>query len=487
MWLGIDFGTTNTSAAVYDGGKLEYIPLDPQNSSEYYLRSMIYVDSRHRVRLGVDAVQTFLREDTGRPVVLEEKVVGTIENTVASQGYETGEQGGPITIIYDVHMTEDVAIRGRLLQSIKTGLRSAAYTGTKIFGRHYTVEELIALILRHVRLRAEEHLRRPAPHALIGRPVTFSHDPAEDRLAEEKLRRAAHLAGFTAVDFMPEPLAAAAFYVNGAPQARTLLVFDFGGGTLDLTVLKVSAAGEQQVLATVGVLVGGDDLDSAIMRGKVAPYFGTQSAIDVNFDGRLVPFPEHLAELLEQWQTIPALTRPQNLQVIQRGIKYGNNRAAFQALETLTTQNYGFALFQTIEEAKRELSAQPATAISLLLAAPAATAAPAAPALTAPAPAASAPAASAPAAMPLTVELEREEFNRLIAYELSEVRRGIREAIAAAGIIPQLVEVVVATGGSSSIPAFQALLRHELPGAQLVVSDLFGSVTGGLAIQATGR
>src|SRR5690554_6904654 len=127
MWLGIDFGTTNTSAAVYDGNQLDYIPLDPQNSSEYNLRSMIYVDAHHRVRLGVDAVQTFLREDTGRPVALEEKVVGTIENTVASQGFELGEQGGPITIIYDVLIDEDVAMRGRLLQSIKTGLRSAAY------------------------------------------------------------------------------------------------------------------------------------------------------------------------------------------------------------------------------------------------------------------------------------------------------------------------------------------------------------------------
>ncbi|MBK8050837.1 MAG: hypothetical protein IPK16_29270 [Anaerolineales bacterium] len=112
------------------------------------MRSTIYVDSRHRVRLGVDAVKTFLREDTGRPVVFEEKVVGTIENTVASQGFELGEQGGPITIIYDVVIDEDVAMRGRLLQSIKTGLRSGAYQGTKIFGRYYTTEEAIALILR---------------------------------------------------------------------------------------------------------------------------------------------------------------------------------------------------------------------------------------------------------------------------------------------------------------------------------------------------
>ena len=459
MRLGIDFGTTNTSAAVFDGEKLVYIPLDPQNGSEYNLRSMIYVDDHHRVRLGVDAVQTFLHEDTGRPVVLEEKVVGTIENTVASQGFETGEQGGPITIIYDVHVNEDVGIRGRLLQSIKTGLRSSAYRGTKIFGRFYTVEELIACILRHVRQRSEEYLGQPVQEALIGRPVIFSDDPAEDRLAEEKIRRAAHLAGFTAVDFLPEPLAAAAFYVNRTPRAQTLLVFDFGGGTLDLTVLKVSAGGQegmqQEVLASVGVLVGGDDLDSAIMRGKVAPAFGTESAIDVNFDGRLVPFPEPLAQLLEQWQTIPALTRPENLPIIKRGIQYGNDRAAFQALETLATQNYGFALFQAIEQAKRELSDAAAATIGLQL-----------------------------GERQMAVALARTEFNRLIGYEQAEVRRGIREAIAAAGLRPEQVDVVVATGGSSSIPAFQALLRHELPGAELVVSDLFGSVTGGLAIQA---
>lgn len=455
MWLGIDFGTTNTSAAVYDGNKLDYIPLDPHNSSEYNLRSMIYVDNQHRVRLGVDAVQTFLREDTGRPVVLEEKVVGTIENTVASQGFEPGEQGGPITIIYDVLIDEDVAIRGRLLQSIKTGLRSAAYQGTKIFGRYYTIEELIAFILRHVRQRSEQILDQPVRQALIGRPVTFSHDPAVDQLAEEKIRRAAHLAGFAQVDFLPEPVAAAAFYANRTSHEQTLLVFDFGGGTLDLTVLKVSAAGQQQVLASLGILVGGDDLDSAIMRGKVAPYFGTQSAIDVNFDGRLIPFPEHLAELLEQWQTIPTLTRPENLQIIRRGIQYGNGRAAFQALETLATQNYGFALFQAIEQAKRELSQQVASTIRLQL-----------------------------AEVQLAVELLREEFNGLIGTEQAEVRRGIREAIAAAGLNPEQVEVVVATGGSSAIPAFQALLRREIPGAEIVVSDPFGSVTGGLAIHA---
>jgi hypothetical chaperone protein len=455
MWLGIDFGTTNTSAALYDGQKLEYIPLDPQNSSPNNLRSMIYIDSKQHTRLGVDAVQTFLREDTGRPVVLEDKFVGTIENTVAQQYRGPLDPDGPITIIYDVVVHEDVGIRGRLLQSIKTALRSASYEGTQIFNKYYTVEELIALILEHIKQKAELHLKQPVEQAVIGRPVTFSQDDEVDCIAEERICQAAKLAGFTDIAFVTEPVAAATFFANRFRQDKTILVFDFGGGTLDLTVLQTTATGQQNILASTGVLVGGDDLDSALMRGKVAPCFGTTSHIDINFDGRPIAFPEPMAELLDQWQTIPVLTRPQYLPVIQRGVMHSSNRHAFEALEILATKNYGFALFQEIERAKCDLSQQMQAAIQMKM-----------------------------EEIDLHIEVSRAEFNTLISQEKSLVRAGIREVIASSGLKPEQVDVVVATGGSSSIPVFQSLLKAEVPQAEMVVADLFGSVTGGLAIHA---
>ena len=450
MGLGIDFGTTNTSAAVFDGHKLHYIPLDPLNSSQQNLRSTIYIDNKQKVRLGTDAVKTFLREDTGRPVIHEDKVVGTIENTVADQ-----EGDSPITIIYDVVINDDIGIRGRLLQSIKTALRSDSYKGTQIFNRFYTVEELIALILTRVREKSEAYLQQPVQQAVIGRPVTFSHDARIDCLAEEKIRQAAKLAGLPNVVFVNEPVAAAAFYLNRSRDDKTILVFDFGGGTLDLTILQATANGQQTILASVGILVGGDDLDTTIMRGKVAPYFGTQSAIDINFDGQPIAFPERMAELLDQWQTIPTLTRPQYLPVIERGIHYGNNPRAFKALETLATKNYGFALFQEIERTKCDLSHQMHSAIKMQM-----------------------------DEIEILIELSKDEFNRMISQEKSQIRAGIRQAIAAAGLKADQIDIIVATGGSSSIPAFQALLKAEIPTAQLVVSDLFGSVTGGLAMHA---
>jgi hypothetical chaperone protein len=455
MWLGIDFGTTNTSAAIFDGHEVQYIPLDSKNESAHQLRSMIYIDSKQQSYLGVEAIQRFLREDTGRPVIMEDKFVGTIENTVARQWRGVGDVDEAITIVYDVLASQDVAIRGRLLQSIKTALRSASYEGTEIFGKYYTIGELIALILSHVKQEAEKYLDQPLHQAVIGRPVTFSHDTETDCLAEEKIRQAARMAGFSESIFVHEPIAAANYYARRTRKNETILVFDFGGGTLDLTVLQVTAAGKHKVLASEGVLVGGDDLDSAIMRGKVAPLFGTRSKIDTNFDGRPIPFPEHLAELLDQWQTIPTLTRPQNLATIRRGIQYGDNPGAFEALETLATRNYGFALFQEIERAKCLISEQTHAAIRLQM-----------------------------EEIKLQVGLARQEFNSLIAHEKSQVRHGIRAALAASGIAADQIDAIVATGGSSSIPTFQALLKAEIPHAQLRLSDRFGSVTGGLAIAA---
>jgi hypothetical chaperone protein len=196
MWLGIDFGTTNTSAAIFDGKEVKYIPLDPLSETEHNLRSVLYFDNNHNVRLGLDAVQRFLRDDTGRPVIMEEKVVGTIENTVSRQERGISDADEAITIIYDVVINDDVGIRGRLLQSIKTALRFADYEGTHIFNRFYTVEELIALILGHVKRKAEEHLQQPIERAVIGRPVTFSHDAKIDAIAQDRISRAAKLAGF---------------------------------------------------------------------------------------------------------------------------------------------------------------------------------------------------------------------------------------------------------------------------------------------------
>src|SRR5256885_2882699 len=153
----------------------------------------------------------------------------------------------------EAHIYTDTSSPGRLFQALKTFLGDPLETRTNVFGDAKGLEDLIALILVHVRKRAEE-LTGTAPEAItLGRPVRFiGGDDAEAR-ATGRLRAAAELAGFREVRFVPEPIAAAHAADIGP---GTSLVFDFGGGTLDLCVVRRDAGG-LGVLATAGGPLGG--------------------------------------------------------------------------------------------------------------------------------------------------------------------------------------------------------------------------------------
>ncbi|MCA9987007.1 MAG: Hsp70 family protein [Anaerolineales bacterium] len=452
MRIGIDFGTTHTGAAVMVDGKIQFIPLDPYNTTDpHLLRSMIYVKRSQEHLVGRAAVETYLVEDTGRFVRYEDKVVGTVENTVARLSRGPTDPDGPIQIIYDVVVAEDVGSNGRLIQSIKTGLRDESYAGTNIYGQFYSIQELIALLLTQVREQAEHFLGQPVTSAVLGRPVRFSDEPNIDEIAEQRLREAANMAGFTEIELEKEPIAAARFYTNENQRAETILVFDFGGGTLDLTIMRTAIGQSPQILATHGVLVGGDDIDSAMMRNRVSRQFGTESKISP--EG--APFPYELANLLERWQTIPVLSRPLNLKVISDAKERGDNPDAFAALETLVLKNYGFALFSKIEQLKRALSVDDCASMQMQI-----------------------------DNIDVALTIDRAEFPRIINREIAMVQRGISQVMEKAGISDEQIDVVVTTGGSSLIPIFRTILSRKFSQARIVRSNTFGSVTAGLAIQA---
>lgn len=450
--IGVDFGTTHTSAAVAKDEEIHFIPLDPLNSDPTLLRSMLYITRDQEHILGRLAVETYLREDTGRIVRFEEKVVGTIENTVSRTERSTTEPDGPITIIYDVVVAEDISAHGRLIQSIKTGLREIDYEGTNIFGRYYSIQELISLILCRVREQASQTIGQPVYDVVLGRPVRFSDDPYSDQIAENRLYEAAHLAGFKKITFEKEPIAAALFYTHNLAKPETVFVFDFGGGTLDMTLMRTAPQQTPQILATHGVLVGGDDLDTALMIGKVAPYFGVGEQIDDAGS----PFPQQLENLLRRWQTIPQLSRAEHLSIIRQAKQFGSNPAAFAALEAVVTQNYGFQLFEAVEKGKRVLSDLTETTIELQV----------------------------NHALNLQIPTSRRDFQRAIVQEVAKVQKGLNQVLSESNIDPTQIDTVVTTGGSSLIPIFQTILTNKFTQARLVQSDTFGSVTAGLALQA---
>ncbi|MCD6284299.1 MAG: Hsp70 family protein [Anaerolineae bacterium] len=443
MRIGIDFGTTNSSVAYYDGSELHPVHLDPANENPRVLPSLIWIDRDYNTKLGSQAASEYLDKETGRRIVWSRQDLGAIEIIVAGAG------SSPIHYWHDVHIVTDINASGRLLQSVKTVLRDPRYEGTRIFDRYYTIDELIAVILKTMKSRAEAQFSEPCDGVALGRPVSFSDNPAVSARAEEILYRAARFAGFRDITFQMEPVAAAHLYHRSAAHREVALVFDFGGGTLDLTVVEVGGRHPPRVIATRGVLIGGDDLDRRIMT-SLQPYFGKGAKIDGGAD-----FPPDFLDELHTWQTMPELSRPEPLSRIRRYQKTSDSPQAMLALETLVTQNVGFKLFREIERTKKALTPNLMARLTFQH-----------------------------EHIDIRKQVLRRDFEQMIEPELIQVERDIHAVLRDAGISARQVDVVLRTGGTSLVPAYVAMLERIFGHDHIREMDPLTSVVGGMAIVA---
>jgi hypothetical chaperone protein len=247
-----------------------------------------------------------------------------------------------------------------------------------------------------------------------------------------------------------EPVAAALAYERSLDRPQHVLVFDFGGGTLDLTVMRVGDE-ERAVLATGGIDVAGDTFDRAIIRYRLLDHFGRGTTIGE----RGLPFPIHLTESLTNWQEIPALSTPETLRLLDEAQRTGSHPSRVRALESLVVNNYGFALFDAVEQAKRELSTGYSAIVQLEA-----------------------------QDIELWQLLTRAQFEALIANHRNEIAARVQQTVHRSGLTPHEIDAVVRTGGSSHIPCFIALLAEQFGAEKLRLENTFSGVTAGLAIRA---
>ncbi len=444
MRLGIDFGTTNSAISLYDGSHLIAIRADPDNENPDVLPSLIYIDRQHQSVEGFAAAMAYLENETGREVRWERRRIGEVEIIAAGSG------ASPIRFIQDLHALVDMAANGRLMQSVKTALRYPTYDGTRIFDRFYTLDMLIEVLLRRLKTQAEAAVGQPCDDIILGRPVKFSDNPRLDRRAEEILYKAARAAGFQDITFDLEPLAVVHLEHSASEERQMALVFDFGGGTLDLTVAEIGGVEPPDILATRGVLVGGDDLDKAVM-ASLLKYFGK----DTQVGRQRYEFPFEMLDLLTAWQTMPELSQPQFMGRIKEFQRESTNKPAMRALEHLVSRNLGYKLFKEIERCKKELSNSVVTKLRF-----------------------------EDGPIQIREVITREQFEKMIAREVEKVREGIDEVMTAAGV--DQVDVVLRTGGSSLVPVFRDMLVQRFGADKLKDLDPLVSVVGGMAVIAQG-
>ncbi len=441
MRVGLDFGTTNSSAAIYDGKRVRMLNLDPVNSAPAIMRSTLFIAREGVPFIGREAINRYTEGNVGREIEYEWRYIGETEVTLADFG----------TVMQSLYAVVDANAPGRLFQSLKSHLRDSSFSGTDVFGVRYTLETLIALVLRMILQRVEQELGAQITGMVLGRPVHYSTDARLDALAIERMRKAGAEAGLPPFTFLPEPTAAALSYAASVQHEQRVLVFDFGGGTLDVTVMVVDPHGRREVLATDGVPIGGDLMDRRVVMGKLLPHFGAGATLGP----RKMPLPAVLLEHLGEWQSIVDLTQPRYLEIIDEAIRTSDKPDELGALRTLVRQNYGLPLYEEVERAKVRLSDTPTTTIGMDV-----------------------------PGVRFSDQLERWDFERLIGPDVREVAACVDRAVAAAGLERKDIDVVLRTGGSSRIPRYVKMLADKFGAAKLQEMDVFTGVASGLAIAA---
>jgi hypothetical chaperone protein len=435
--VGLDFGTSNSGVAVYDGHRVHLLPVDPQNILPEVIRTVLYVTREYRCMIGQEAVEAYYRDNVNRQRRFVKQWAGEIDVYNADMHY-----------VRDIYVYVDELQPGRLLQYLKTALRRDGYEGTRIFERFYTVGDLAETYLGLLKQRAEDVLGEQIEAVTLGRPVKFSEFPEQDHKAEETLRQAAHEAGFKEVDFELEPVAAALAYEQSIAQLQNVIIFDFGGGTLDIAVMCIGDPSKRKVYASGGVDIAGSDFDRTIIEKRMLSHFGLWY---VNLHPEIM----EMIHAIPDWMALPELGTPQNRNMLEKAIQAGVAPVRLKALESLIYNDLAFTFYNRVEAGKIALSSEGATVISL-----------------------------EDKDIALWELYARHQFESDIRHYLADVEKVLMDTIAESGLEPAQIDAVVKTGGSSSIPLFTNMLARVFGAEKVRASNQFSSVVAGLAIKA---
>ena len=226
--IGIDLGTTNCCMAVADGGEIVVIP---SGEGPRVMPSVVAFTSKGERLVGL---------------VAKRQAITNPRNTIYSVKRLMGR-----------HFEEVEDERQNVSYEIKANDKDDAVI--RIFDRLYTPQEISAIILQRLKARAEEYLGEEVSDAVITVPAYFNE------LQREATKAAGRIAGFNVRRVLNEPTAAALAFMEPTERKR-LAVYDFGGGTFDISILQV-VNGIFEVKATSGnTHLGGDDFDARIVK-----------------------------------------------------------------------------------------------------------------------------------------------------------------------------------------------------------------------------
>ena len=366
--IGIDFGTTNSVAAVFDG---ERVALARLETDADIMPSATYVDRDLQTRTGQDAVARYVADNTGRKVELVPEVIGKAMLAVGNPGADSRHPGDALMVDVYGDATVVVGMRGRLFRGAKRLLGRKEVRRLMVFDQPFRLVALITPILLRIR-KVLAATAGPVDACHVGHPVHFEgRDRHRNQLALARLGEAYRYAGIPKARFYPEPIAAAVSFLHAHPNAagEHLLTADFGGGTLDFCVLKRTSGQRFKVVTTQGIALGGDHIDQRLFRELLFPLLGKGERWrrPGEYGDIDTPFPfEDYEELLVNWAVTYLLNQNRYTSPVQHRIEQGGPALLkFRRLRELVQQNLSYVAFQAIRDCKARLSYAPIATLDI--------------------------------------------------------------------------------------------------------------------------
>ena len=318
--VGIDLGTTNSVVAVMEGGDPVVIP----NAEGNRTTPSVVAFTKNGERL---VGQTAKRQATINP-----------DNTFYSIKRFIGR-----------NFDETTVEREMVPFKVVKGPRNDVRVHSPITGKEYAPQEISAMVLQKLKTDAEAYLGEPVTKAVITVPAYFNDSQ------RQATKDAGKIAGLEVLRIINEPTAAALAYGLDKKKDETILVFDLGGGTFDVSVLEVGD-GVVEVKATNGdTHLGGDDYDQRIVNWLIDE-FRKDQGIDLSKDRQALQRLKEAAEkakielssMSETEINLPFITAdasgPKHLQMRL-------TRAKFEQLTADLTERLKGPFFQALKDA----------------------------------------------------------------------------------------------------------------------------------------
>ncbi len=409
---GIDFGTTNSVLSIFDRSTKQIVETISVPSILYFPINQSSDDELNYL-VGEKAIESYLAEN----------------------------------------------MKGRFMKSIKQILPVSSFVNTRIGNNLYSASDLVSFILIDLKKAADKIIGYTCETAIIGRPVFFDDlNKGKDDLAQKRLLEAAEIAGFTSIRFQFEPISAAFAYEKTIKKKERVLVADLGGGTTDFTLIELdptkstSINRREDILATGGIYIGGDNFDSSFMWEKGTPYFGRGIQYE-SMPGKMVDLPTSFFQNICSWKEMNFFNGQKVKNSLNQYFVYTKRNPIFKNLITLIDNNLGFSVFKEIEKVKIQLTENELTDFDFSI-----------------------------LDIQIKEEISKEKYAEIINDDVISIEKYLNKFLETNAIDSSQIDSLFLTGGTSLVPSVKQIFHQKFPTTPIHSGDNFISVANGLAL-----